>query len=311
MMDYTDRHERYFLRLISKNVLLYTEMLTTQALLNGDPQRLLRYHASEHPIALQLGGSNADELAVCAQLAEQAGYDEVNLNVGCPSDRVKAGKFGACLMAEADLLAQCFTVMQSKVSIPVTIKCRIGIDEQDEAQTLPVFIKTLADAGCSIFVIHARKAWLKGLSPKENRAIPPLNYPLVYDIKREFEGLTISLNGGVQTIQAAEQHLQHVDGVMIGRAAYHNPYILAQADQILYGSKVKPRTRKQILSHYLPYIEQQLEEGVRLSQISRHILGLFHGLPGARQWRRYLSENANKPQAGCVVIKTAASYVQE
>ena len=311
MMDYTDRHDRYFLRLISKNILLYTEMITCQALLNGDSARLLRYDMSEHPIALQLGGSDANDLSVCAQMAEQAGYDEVNLNVGCPSDRVKSGKFGACLMAEPNLVADCFSAMQSKVSIPVSIKCRTGIDEQDENQQLPLFIKTLADVGCEIFVIHARKAWLLGLSPKENRDVPPLNYLLVYEIKRTFPGLNISINGGVQTLSAARQHLQHVDGVMIGRAAYQNPYILAHVDQAFYGSTAEPITQQAIIHRYLPYVERQLSDGVKLTQITRHIMGLFHGLPGARQWRRYLSENANKPGASSQVIKDAASFIQD
>jgi len=310
MMDYTDRHDRYFLRLISKNALLYTEMVTCQALLHGDAKRLLKYDVSEHPLVLQLGSSNASDLAICAQMAEQAGYDEVNLNIGCPSDRVKSGKFGACMMAEPDLVAACFSAMASSVDIPVTIKCRIGIDEQNEEQSLPSFIKTLADAGCEDFVIHARKAWLKGLSPKENRHIPPLNYPLVYDIKRQFPTLNITINGGIQTLAMASEHLQYVDAVMIGRAAYHTPYCLAHVDQLFYSATTEVPSRKEILQRFIPYMEQQLAEGIKLSQMSRHILGLFHGIPGARRWRQYISENANNPGADTQVITAAADFVQ-
>ena len=311
MMDYTDRHDRYFLRLLSKQILLYTEMVTCQALIHGDAKRLLKFNESEHPIALQLGGSHSDDLAQCAQMAEQSGYDEVNLNVGCPSDRVKSGKFGACLMAEPMLVADCISAMQSKVSIPVTVKCRIGIDEQDEINELPKFINTVAKAGCKTFIIHARKAWLKGLSPKENRDIPPLNYSLVYDIKKQFPDLNITINGGIQSLNEAQHHLQFVDGVMIGRVAYHNPYVLIDADHLIYDSARNTKSRQEILLEFLPYIDQQISEGVKLSQISRHILGLFQGLPGARLWRRHISENANKPGATSQVIKAAAKFVNQ
>jgi len=311
MMDYTDRHDRYFLRLISKHVLLYTEMLTCQALIHGDDKRFLKFNESEHPVALQLGGSDPKDLAVCSQMAEQAGYDEVNLNVGCPSDRVKSGKFGACLMAEPKLVAECISAMQSKISIPVTVKCRIGIDEQDEFTQLPLFLQILADVGCNTFILHARKAWLKGLSPKENRDVPPLNYELVYEMKKRFPKLNITINGAIDNLDDAKKHLQFVDGVMIGRAAYNNPYVLANADNLLYGDDKNIPTRHQVLAEFLPYVDQQLKEGVKLSQISRHILGLFQGLPGARLFRRHISENANKPSATTQVIKDAAKFVQE
>ena len=311
MMDYTDRHDRYFLRLLSKRMLLYTEMVTCQALMYGDAKRFLKFNESEHPIALQLGGSNPEDLAVCSQMAEQTGYDEVNLNVGCPSDRVKSGKFGACLMAEEKLVAECISAMQLNVKIPVTVKCRIGIDEQDELKQLPIFIQTIADAGCENIIIHARKAWLKGLSPKENRDVPPLNYPLVYDIKKQYPNLNITINGGVQSLDEAENHLKFVDGVMIGRVAYHNPYTLIDVDSRFYGETKINKSRHEILMEYYPYIDQQLSKGIKLSQISRHILGLFQGLPGARAWRRYISENANKSGANCKVIKDAAKFVQE
>jgi len=311
MMDYTDRHDRYFLRLISKHALLYTEMLTCQALIHGDAKRFLKFNESEHPVALQLGGSNPKDLAVCSQMAEQTGYDEVNLNVGCPSDRVKSGKFGACLMAEPKLVAECISAMQSKISVPVTVKCRIGIDEQDEFTQLPLFLQILADVGCNTFILHARKAWLQGLSPKENRDVPPLNYELVYEVKKIFPNLNITINGGIDNLDDAKKHLQFVDGVMIGRAAYNNPYVLANADNLFYGDDKNIPTRHQILAEFLPYVDQQLKEGVKLSQISRHILGLFQGLPGARLFRRHISENANKPSATTQVIRDAAKFVQE
>jgi len=311
MMDYTDRHDRYFLRLFSKNIWLYTEMVTSQALVKGDAKRLLKYDDFEHPIALQLGGSDKNQLAIASVMAEDAGYDEVNLNVGCPSDRVQSGKFGACLMAEPTLVANCISHMQKHVSIPVTVKCRIGIDDQDEGRQLPLFIKTLEETGCQTFIIHARKAWLKGLSPKENRDVPPLNYPLVYDMKNKFPHLKIIINGGVQNLQEAKQHLKMVDGVMIGRAAYHDPYILAAVDREIFKIDTLVKTRKQILQTFIPYVDRELSQGVKLSQMSRHILGLFQGLPGARQWRRYLSENANNPNATSKILMEAASFVQE
>lgn len=312
MMDYTDRHERYFLRLISKYTWLYTEMLTTNTLIHGDAERFLRFHPREHPVALQLGGSNPADLATCSQLAQEFGYDEINLNVGCPSDRVKSGKFGACLMYEPSLVARCIETMRSKVSIPVSVKCRLGIDDQDEHKDLKNFVQTVAGAGCEIFIIHARKAWLQGLNPKENRDVPPLNYPVVHRIKQEFSQLQIIINGGLKTLESAKLQLKHVDGAMIGREAYHNPYMLSAADSLIYGNEncVVP-SRKAILEQYLPYIERQLRDGIHLTQISRHLLGLFQGVPGAKAWRRYISENAHKKGAGVEIIEQAMALVQE
>jgi len=311
MMDYTDRHDRYFLRIISKKTWLFTEMITTNTLLHGDAQRFLKYNQSEHPLALQLGGSIPADLATCSKMAEDFGYDEVNLNVGCPSDRVQSGRFGASLMAEPDLVARCVADMQSAVKIPVSVKCRIGIDEQDEYKHLRNFIHTVSESGCRIFVIHARKAWLQGLSPKENRDIPPLNYAAIYRIKSEFPQLEIIINGGIQTLDDAKNHLQYVDGTMIGRAAYHNPYILAHVDQGLFGEQTAVWTRKQILEQFLPYVEQQMKQGVSLTQMSRHILGLFQGLKGAKAWRRHISENAYKPGADINLLIEAAKLVEE
>ena len=307
MLDWTDRHCRYFHRLISQQALLYTEMVTTGALIHGDHQRFLQFSAAEHPLAFQLGGSNPRELAFCAKMVEDYGYDEVNLNVGCPSDRVQNGRFGACLMAEPELVAECVATMTQAVSIPVTVKSRIGIDQRDSYQELVHFVSTVADAGCKTFIIHARKAWLSGLSPKQNRDIPPLRYEVVYQIKQDFPQLEIILNGGITTLDQAEAVLQQVDGVMVGREAYHNPYLLADVDRRFFGESEEPRSREMIMRLLIPYIQQQLEqgEGVRLSSISRHILGLFHGEPGARGWRRHLSENVCKADAGIDVILAA------
>ncbi|MGZ5008025.1 MAG: tRNA dihydrouridine(20/20a) synthase DusA [Methylobacter sp.] len=307
MLDWTDRHCRYFHRLISQHALLYSEMVTTGALIHGDHRRFLQFNAAENPVAFQLGGSNPRELAVCAKMIEDYGYDEVNLNVGCPSDRVQNGCFGACLMAEPELVAECVAAMARAVSIPVTVKSRIGIDDQDSYQELVHFISTIAAAGCETFIIHARKAWLSGLSPKQNRDIPPLRYDVVYQIKQDFPQLEIILNGGITTLDQAEEMLQHVDGVMVGREAYHNPYIMADVDRRFYGDNQAPRSRETIMRLLIPYIRQQLElnDGVRLNSISRHILGLFHGEPKARSWRRYLSENACKPGADIDVILAA------
>lgn len=307
MLDWTDRHCRYFHRLISQQALLYTEMVTTGALIHGDHQRFLQFSAAEHPLAFQLGGSNPRELAFCAKMVEDYGYDEVNLNVGCPSDRVQNGRFGACLMAEPELVAECVAAMTQAVSIPVTVKSRIGIDQRDSYQELVHFVSTVADGGCKTFIIHARKAWLSGLSPKQNRDIPPLRYDVVYQIKQDFPQLEIILNGGITTLDQAEAVLQQVDGVMVGREAYHNPYLLAEVDRRFFGESEEPRSREMIMRLLLPYIQQQLEqgEGVRLSSISRHVLGLFHGEPGARGWRRHLSENVCKADAGIDVILAA------
>lgn len=309
MLDWTDRHCRFFLRLISKQALLYTEMVTTGALLHGDRQRFLQFDPSEHPLALQLGGSDPAGLAACAKMAEDFGYDEVNLNVGCPSDRVQNGSFGACLMAEPELVAECVGAMRKAVSIPVTVKSRIGIDDRDSYEELIKFIGTVAEAGCDTFIVHARKAWLKGLSPKQNREVPPLRYDTVYRLKQDFPTLQIVLNGGITTLDQAEDVLGNgVDGVMVGREAYHNPYILAEVDRRLFGASAEVITRAEIIEKLLPYIEQQRAEGVRLHSITRHILGLFHGEPGARSWRRHLSEHAVKYDADVSVVREALNF---
>jgi tRNA-dihydrouridine synthase A len=309
MLDWTDRHCRYFHRLLSKQAVLYTEMVTTGALLHGDPERHLRFNAEEHPVALQLGGSDPQEMAECARLAESYGYDEININVGCPSERVQKGAFGACLMAEPQLIADCVVAMREAVTIPVTVKNRIGIDDQDDYGGLHAFISTVAQAGCETFIIHARKAWLKGLSPKENRDIPPLRYELVYQIKQEFPQLEIIINGGITTLEQCQQHLQHVDGVMVGREAYHNPWLLAQVDPLIYGTDAPFLDRKAVLEAFLVYVEAQQAAGVALNHMSRHILGLFQGMPGARGFRRLISENAHKPDAGTALLRAASAKV--
>jgi tRNA-dihydrouridine synthase A len=305
MLDWTDRHCRYFHRLISRHALLYTEMVTTGALLHGDPGRFLQFNNAEHPVAFQLGGSDPKDLAVCAKMIEDWGYDEVNLNVGCPSDRVQNGRFGACLMAEPELVGECVATMLQAVSIPVTVKSRIGIDERDSYEELLDFVMTVANAGCNTFIVHARKAWLSGLSPKQNREVPPLRYDHVYQLKNDLPGLEIILNGGITTLDQAEEVLKHVDGVMVGREAYHNPYLLAEVDRRFFDEVCRPRSRQEVLNLLIPYIQQQLKNGVRLNSISRHILGLFHGAPGARGWRRHISENVGKPGADENVIVDA------
>lgn len=311
MLDWTDRHCRYFHRLITRHALLYTEMVTTGALIHGDRHRFLRYNEAEHPVAFQLGGSNPLELAHSAKMVEDYGYDEVNLNVGCPSDRVQNGRFGACLMAEPELVAECVAAMRQAVTIPVTVKSRIGIDDRDSYEELVHFIATIADAGCETFIIHARKAWLSGLSPKENRDIPPLCYDVVYRIKQDFPHLQIVLNGGVTTLDQAEEILPQVDGVMVGREAYHNPYMLAEVDRRIFGASCEPRSRAEIMDLMIAYIRRQLElnDGCRLNNITRHMLGLYHGEPGARGWRRHLSENVCKSGAGVDVVLQALSHV--
>lgn len=308
MLDWTDSHCRYFHRIISKNALLYTEMVTTGALIHGDSSRFLKFNVEENPIALQLGGSNPSDLSVCARMAEEFGYDEVNLNVGCPSDRVQNGRFGACLMAEPKLVGDCIATMKAVVTIPITVKSRIGIDEQDSYEELTKFIETVADSGCETFIIHARKAWLKGLSPKENREIPPLRYDIVCQLKKDFPELEIILNGGITTLEQSAELLQSVDGVMIGREVYQNPYLLAAVDSFLFGNDSQILSREQILFELLPYIQMQLKNGVRLNSIARHILGLFHGEYGARLWRRYLSENAFKENADEQIILNALNF---
>ena len=309
MLDWTDRHCRFFHRLISRHALLYSEMITTGALIHGDRQRFLEFNGAEHPLALQLGGSNPADLAVCARMAEDHGYDEVNLNVGCPSDRVQNGRFGACLMAEPNLVADCIAAMKQAVLIPVTVKSRIGIDERDSYEELIHFITTVANAGCKSFIIHARKAWLSGLSPKQNREIPPLRYDFVFQLKTELPSLEFILNGGVTSLEQAEEALQSVDGVMIGREAYQKPYLLAEVDRRLFGASDDMLTREQVLSLLIPYIQQELKKGVRLHSISRHILGLFHGRPGARAWRRFLSDHAGKPGADENVLLEALKFI--
>jgi tRNA-dihydrouridine synthase A len=309
MMDWTDRHDRYFLRLIAPDVLLYTEMLTTGALIHGDSERFLAFDPLEHPLALQLGGSDPVALAHCAQMGKDAGYDEINLNVGCPSDRVKSGRFGACLMGEPQLVADCVAAMRAQVDIPVTVKCRIGIDNQDSYEELQHFIQTVAAAGCDVFVMHARKAWLNGLSPRQNREIPPLRYDVVRLIKQDFPALTIVINGGIKTVEEIAEHLQYVDGVMIGREAYSNPYLLAAIQERFFSRAIDLTSREQIIEKFMPYIEEQLRNNVRLSSITRHIIGLFQGEKGGRRWRRYLSENAHKRGAEASVVTEALKNI--
>ncbi|MCY7296540.1 tRNA dihydrouridine(20/20a) synthase DusA [Alteromonas sp. a30] len=304
MLDWTDRHCRYFLRLLSRNALLYTEMVTTGAIIHGKGD-FLGYNQEEHPVALQLGGSQPDEMAECALRAEALGYDEVNINVGCPSDRVQNGRFGACLMAEPQTVAQCVKSMQEKVSIPVTVKCRIGIDEMDDYQGLQDFIQVVADAGCDTFIVHARKAWLKGLSPKENREVPPLNYPRVYQLKQAYPDLNISINGGVKTLDEVAEHLQHVDGVMLGREVYANPYVMAQVDERFYGDDTPVMPREDIVRAMIPYIDNYVESGGKAWHIIRHMLGIFQGQPGGKVFRRYLSQNAIKAGTNARVLELA------
>jgi len=310
MLDWTDRHCRYFHRLLTRNTLLYTEMVTTGAILFGKGD-YLQYSADEHPIALQLGGSDPDALAKCARIAEERGYDEINLNVGCPSDRVQNGRFGACLMASSQLVADCVAAMRAEVSIPVTVKSRIGIDDLDSYEFLCDFIETVKQSGCDTFIVHARKAWLSGLSPKENRDIPPLDYERVYQLKRDYPQLIIAINGGITDLAQIKEHLLHVDGVMVGREAYQNPYMLAHIDAELFADHHAISSRHDIIMQMLPYIEQHLQSGGYLSHITRHMLGLFQGVPGARAWRRYLSENATRKGAGTEVLLAALGHVQE
>ncbi|HOW63001.1 MAG TPA: tRNA dihydrouridine(20/20a) synthase DusA [Candidatus Contendobacter sp.] len=311
MLDWTDRHCRYFLRLLSRPTLLYTEMVTTGAALHGDRERLLAYDPAEHPLALQLGGCDPGELARCARIAADFDYDEVNLNVGCPSDRVQSGRFGACLMAEPELVAGCVAAMRTTVNLPITVKTRIGIDDRDSYEALTDFVGRVASGGCEVFIIHARKAWLRGLSPKENREIPPLRYDIVYRLKRDFPDLTIILNGGLRNLDQAEDELRRVDGVMIGRAAYENPYLLADADRRFFGSDTPLPSRHQVIRAFLPYVENQLQQGTPLHCMTRHVLGLFQGIPGARAWRRHLSEHAHRRGAGVEVLEAALRQIPE
>ena len=310
MLDWTDRHCRFFHRQLTRRTLLYTEMITTGALLFGDAPGHLRYNEAEHPVALQLGGSDPAALASCARLAQQHGYDEINLNVGCPSDRVQNGAFGACLMATPRLVADCMKAMRDAVPTPVTIKHRIGIDEMDSYDALTRFMGTVAESGCQTFIIHARKAWLQGLNPKQNREIPPLDYETIYRLKKEFPDLEIIINGGIETLDEAETHLARVDGVMIGRAAYHNPWMLADADRRLFGAENPVKSRAEAVEAMIPYLEAYLrEDGGKASHVTRHMLGLFNGRPGARKWRRSLSENAVRPDANAGLLGEALQHV--
>jgi len=303
MMDWTDRHCRAFHRVLAPHARLYTEMVHAQAVIHGERERLLGFDPSEHPLALQLGGSEPGQLAQAARIGADHGYDEINLNVGCPSDRVQAGRFGACLMKEPALVADCVAAMQAAVRVPVTVKCRLGVDELEQYEAFVGFVDTVAAAGCRLFVVHARKAWLSGLSPKENREIPPLRYDWVHRLKRERPTLTLVLNGGLGTVEESCAQLQQVDGVMLGRVAYHEPYRLHLLDVALFGGAVT--TRESLLRRYLPYVETQLARGVALKHISRHLLGLFHAQAGGRAFRQVLSEGAPKPGAGIELLEKA------
>ncbi|MGE5147553.1 MAG: tRNA dihydrouridine(20/20a) synthase DusA [Candidatus Eiseniibacteriota bacterium] len=305
MMDCTDRHCRYFLRLLSRRALLYTEMIPVGAIVHGDRDRFLGFDQREQPVALQVGGAAPAALAFAAREAAARGYGEINLNVGCPSDRVQAGRFGACLMAEPDLVAACVAAMRAAAPIEVTVKTRIGVDDRDSYEALVDFVGRVAAAGCRSIIVHARKAWLKGLSPKQNREIPPLRYDVVHRLKRDFPDLEIVINGGITTLDAAAAQLQAVDGVMIGRAAYHDPYMLAEADRVLFGDAYNAPTREAVVEAMLPYAETQRARGVPLSAITRPMLGLYNSVPGARAWRRSLSEEAHRKGAGAEVIERA------
>ncbi|MDV7339237.1 tRNA dihydrouridine(20/20a) synthase DusA [Terasakiella sp. A23] len=312
MMEWTDRHQRVFMRGLTKETLLYTEMVVAPAIIFGKdgPGRFLDYNEIEHPIALQLGGSDRDQLVQCTKIANDWGYDEVNLNCGCPSDRVSAGRFGACLMAEPDLVADCIKAMQDVSDVDVTVKHRIGIDDLDSYDLLCKFIDTIAQTGCKTFIIHARKAWLKGLSPKQNREIPPLRHDIVHEIKKDFPDLEIILNGGIQTVEEAASHLDKVDGVMIGRAAYETPYVMANADQVIFGQDKPVIDRFKALENFIPYVEKQVANDVYVRHMAKHLFGLFQGLRGAKAWRRYLSEHMFLNDAQADIITQAAALVE-
>ncbi|MGI3900859.1 MAG: tRNA dihydrouridine(20/20a) synthase DusA [Janthinobacterium lividum] len=309
MMDWTDTHCRAFHRILTRRALLYTEMVTSGAIIHGPRDRLLAHDASEHPVALQLGGSEPADLAEATRIAADYGYDEINLNCGCPSDRVQNGRFGACLMREPDLVGRCVAALKSATTLPVTVKCRIGVDDQDPEQALPALVSALVAAGVDGIIVHARKAWLQGLSPKENRDVPPLDYPLVYALKRARPTLFVAINGGIADNHAAAAHLEHVDGVMIGRAAYHSPEILLDVDARFFGGERPVLDGFAAVEAYLPYMARKLETGVRLHDMTRHLLGLFTGLPGARAWRRHLATEAVKPGAGLDVVRDALARV--
>jgi tRNA-dihydrouridine synthase A len=310
MMDWTDRHCRYFMRLLSPSIVLYTEMVTAAALRHGDVDKLLRFDSAEHPVVLQVGGSEPQLMADAARMGAEKGYDEINMNVGCPSDRVQSGQFGACLMSSPALVAECIGAMRAACDVPVTVKTRIGIDDFDDYDFLRAFVDTVAKAGCETFVVHARKAILQGLSPKENRSVPILNYERVYRLKEDLPELTIILNGGVSSVAESRQHLERVDGVMIGRLAYHQPWYLTKLENAFGTAGVAP-TRHDVVHRMLPYIENELAAGAQLKHITRHMLGLFAGLPGARAWRRYLSENAHQGDAGIEVVEAALARLQQ
>ncbi len=311
MMDWTDRHCRMFHRLLSRRARLYTEMLTSAAVVHGDRARLLGFDESEHPLALQLGGSDPCELAVAARIGEDFGYDEINLNVGCPSDRVKEGRFGACLMAEPALVARCVEAMKRSVSIPVTVKCRIGIDDQDPEIALDTLARGVVEAGADAVIVHARKAWLQGLSPKENRDIPPLDYDRVYRLKAAMPEVPVIINGGIGSIAEAKAHLVHVDGVMLGRAAYQEPWRLLEVDPEIFGEVAAHATVKVAFEALMPYIEAELAKGTRLHAMARHFVGAYHGVPGARHFRRHLAEHGVKPGAGISVLRDAIALVEQ
>lgn len=311
MMEWSDTHCRSFWRLLTKEAVLYTEMVTTGALLHGDRQRFLAFNPQEHPLALQLGGSDPKALAECTRIAEDWGYDEANLNCGCPSDRVQNNMIGACLMAEPELVADCIAKMQNAVSIPVTVKHRIGIDDMEDYEGLHHFVKTIAATGCKTFIVHARKAWLKGLSPKENREIPPLQYDKVIQLKQDFPQLEIIINGGITSLEQSTTLLEQLDGVMLGREIYHNPYLLANVDQVIYGSNRPIVSREEIMEAFTQYAAEQLQKGIRLNYMTRHILGLYQGLPGARKFRRVISEEAHRPNADLSVLKRALDALND
>ncbi|WP_094507051.1 tRNA dihydrouridine(20/20a) synthase DusA [Brucella thiophenivorans] len=311
MLDWSDRHCRYFHRLFSKRTLLYTEMVVADAAIHGPRDRLMGFDAAEHPIALQLGGSDPVKLQEAARIGAGFGYDEINLNVGCPSDRVQSGTFGACLMQTPDVVARCVAAMKEVVSVPVTVKCRIGVDDQDPEVALDAVADQVLNAGADALWVHARKAWLKGLSPKENRDIPPLDYGRVYRLKQRLPGIFIGINGGIATLEEAVSHLDHVDGVMLGRAAYHNPAILVDVDQRIYGSEEKPKDISEVIESMCEYVDRHIADGGRLSHISRHMIGLFTGQPGARRWRQMLSTDASKPDANSNLLRQAYASVME
>ncbi|HEY9817465.1 MAG TPA: tRNA dihydrouridine(20/20a) synthase DusA [Candidatus Obscuribacterales bacterium] len=310
MMDRTDRHYRYFMRQITRRTLLYTEMVTTAAILHGDRDHLLGFSPEEKPLALQIGGDRPQDLARCAQIAEEMGYDEVNLNVGCPSDRVQTGNFGACLMAQPELVAEGVAAMKAATRLPVTVKHRIGIDDHDRYEDMVQFVATVAQAGCQHFTVHARKAWLQGLSPKENRTVPPLRYDDVYRLKQEFPHLWIEVNGGITTLEQVAQHLTAVDAVMIGRAAYDHPYLFATVDRDIYGEAIAPPSRAQVVAAMLPYVQRWSDRGQKLNKITRHMIHLFAGQPGSRLWRRHLTEQSCQMGAGAEVLQQALDLQQ-